>query len=82
MPTGVGHSNGLNDIVCVVEPCDIPLADAELCLPSHGDPFPNHDTSTSIAVVCDHGWRLVTLSSSTSNPLPSIMKIENEFQLV
>ena len=56
--TGVGH-NRLDDIVSVVEPGDIPLADVEFCPPSHGDSSPNHDTSTSIAVVCDRGWGLV-----------------------
>ena len=76
MPTGVGNNNRLNDVVAVVEPCDIPLADEEFCPPSHGDPSQNHDTSTSIAVVCDHGWRLVSLPSSTPNPLLPIMKID------
>ena len=59
VPTGVGHNNRLNDIVSVVEPRDIPLVDVEFYLPSRGDPYPNHDTSISIAVVCDHGWRPV-----------------------
>ena len=78
MPTGVGHNNNrLKDIVSVVEPSDILLADVEFCPPRYGDPFPNHDTSTSMAVVCDHGWRLVTLPSSTPNTLPAIVKIEN-----
>ena len=63
LPTGVGHNRRLNDIVSVVEPSDIPLTDVEFCPLSHGDPSPNNDTSTSIAVVCDHGWRLVTLPS-------------------
>ena len=79
--TGAGHNNKLNGIVSVVEPSDVLLADVELYPPGHGDPFPNHDTSTSIAVVCDHGWRLVTLPTLTPNLLLSIMKIENEFRL-
>ena len=54
MPTGVRH-NRLDDVVFVLMLSDIPLADVEFCLPSHGGPSPNHDTSTSIAVVCDHG---------------------------
>ena len=33
MPMGVGHNNRLNDIVSVVEPSDIPLADVEFVLP-------------------------------------------------
>ena len=82
MPTGVGHNDRLNDIVSVVEPSDIPLADVEFCPPSHGDPSPNHDTSTSIAVVCDHGWRLGTLPGLMPNPLLPITKIQNEFRLV
>ena len=68
MPTGVGHNNRLKVVVSVVEPSDIPPADVEFCPPGHGDPSPNHDTSTSTAVVCDYGWRLVTLSRSTPNP--------------
>ena len=80
--TGSGHRNQLNYIVSVVELRNIPLADVEFCPPSQGDPSPNHDTSTSIAVMCNHGWRLVTLPSSTPNPLPPIMKIENNFGLV
>ena len=48
MPTAVGHNNRLIDIVTVVEPSDISLANYS---PSHGDPFPNHDTFTSIAIV-------------------------------
>ena len=63
MPTGVGHNSRLNDVVSVTELSDIPLTDVEFCPLSHGDPSPNNDTSTSIAVVCDHGWRLVTLPS-------------------
>ena len=74
--TGSGHRNRLNDIVSVVELRNISLADVEFCPPSQGDPSPNHDTSTSIAVVCDHGWRLVTLPSSTPNFLLPIMKID------
>ena len=77
MPRVVGHNNRLNDIVSVVEPSDVPLADVDFCLSTHGDPSPNHDISTSIAVVRDHGWRLVTLPSSTPNTLPAIVKIEN-----
>ena len=74
VPTVVGRNNRLNDLVSVVEPSDIPLVDVEFCPPSHGDPFPNHDISTSVAIVCDHGWRLVTLPSSTSTPLPFTKK--------
>ena len=70
MLTDVGHNNLLDDIVSVVEPSDIPLAYLEFC------PLPNRDAFTSIANVCDLGWRLVTLSRSTPNPLPPIMKIE------
>ena len=77
MPTGIEHNKKLNSIVCVVEPSDIPLVDVQFCPPSHGDPSPNDDTSNG-----DHGLRLVTLPSSTPNPLPPIMKIENEFRLV
>ena len=76
MPTVVGHNNWLSGIVSAVEPSDIPLADVEFCPPSHGDPSPNYATSISIAVVCDHGCRLVTLPCSTSNPLPPTIKIE------
>ena len=81
-PMGVGHNNRLNDIVSVVEPNDIPLADVEFCSPSHSDPSPKPDNPISREVVCDHGWRLVTLPSSTTNPLPSTMNIEDEFRLV
>ena len=56
-----------------------PAAEVEFCPPSHSDSFTNHDTSTSIVVVCNHGWRLIMLPSSTPNPLLPIMKIENEF---
>ena len=59
MPTGVGHNNKFDDVVSVAEPSDSPLADVEFCPPSLGDPSRNHDTSTSIAVVCDRGWGLV-----------------------
>ena len=38
MPTGIEHSNRLSDIVSVVEPSEIPLADVEFCPLSHGDP--------------------------------------------
>ena len=48
MPSDVGHNNRLDDIVSVAQASDIPLADVECCPPSHGDPFPNHDTSTSL----------------------------------
>ena len=88
MLTSVGHNSRLNDIVTVVElvtvvePSDIPLADMEFCLSSHGDPCPNHDTSTSIADVWDHGWRLVMLLSLMPNPLPPTMKIGNKFRLI
>ena len=75
MPSGVGHNDRLKDIVSVVQPSDIPLADVEFCPPSHGDPSSNCDTSNSIAVVCDHGWRQVTLCSSTPNRLLPIVKI-------
>ena len=50
MPTGVGNNNRLNDVVAVVEPCDIPLADEEFCPPSHGDPFPALEDRNSINV--------------------------------
>ena len=79
MPTGVGHSNRLSDIVSVEELSDVPLTAVEFCPSSHGDPTPKEDTSTSTAFACDLGWRLVTLPSSTPNPLLPIMKIENEF---
>ena len=79
MPTGARHNNRLNDIVSVAQ--DIPLADVEFCPPINCDPSPNHDTSTSLMVVCDHGWRLVTLPSSTTNPLPPIMKMETLWTL-
>ena len=81
MPTDVRYSDRLNDIVSVVEPSDIPLTDVEFCCPSHGDPSTNHDTRTSIAVLCHHGWGLGTFLNSTPNPLPPVMKIENEFRL-
>ena len=55
MPTGVGHNNRFDDVVSVVQPSDISLADAEFRRPSHGDSSPKHDTSSSIAAVCDHG---------------------------
>ena len=73
MPSGVGHNDRLKDIVFVV-PSDILLADVEFCPPSHGDSSLNHDTSISIAVVCDHGLRLVTLPSSTPNLVRPITK--------
>ena len=73
---GVMHNNRLNDIVSVVEPNDILLADVEYCPPSYGDPTPNHDTSTYMVVMYDHGLRLITLPSSTPNSLLPIMKIE------
>ena len=76
MLMGVGHNNRLTYIISVVEPSDIPLADVEFCPPSHGDPSPNHDTTTSTAVVRNPGWRLVTLPNSTPNPLSTIMKIK------
>ena len=79
VPTGKGHVIRLTDFVSVIEPSDISLADVKFCLPSHGDPHSNHDIFTCVAVVCDHGWRLLTLPSSTPNLLPPIMKIENEF---
>ena len=74
--TGIGHNIRLNDIVSVVKPSEIPLADMEFCPPSHCDPSPNLDTSTSVAVMCNHGWRLVTLPSLIPNTLLPIMKIE------
>ena len=52
-PTGLGHTDRLNDVVSVAEPSNIPLADVECCPSGHGDLFPNHDTSASVAVVCD-----------------------------
>ena len=73
MPTDIGHNNRLNNIASVVEPTDIPLADVEFCPPSHADSFLNHDTSTSIAARCNHGWRL---PNPTPNLLPPIMKTE------
>ena len=50
MPAGVDHNNGLNDIVSLVEPSDIRLADLEFCPPSHGDPFPALEDRNSINV--------------------------------
>ena len=41
MSTGVGHSNRLYYIVCVLEPSDISLTDVEFCPPSHDDPLPS-----------------------------------------
>ena len=79
VPTGLGYNNRLKDILSVVEPSDIPLADVEFCPPSHGDPSQNHDTSTSIAVMCNHCWRLGMLPTLMPDPLPPIMKINNEF---
>ena len=38
--------------------------------------LPKYDTSTAIAAVRDHGWRLVMLPSLMPNPLPPIMKIK------
>ena len=69
MPTGVGHNSSLSDIVYVVEPSDIPLADVECCPPSHGDPFPNHDTSTSLDPVNSPSRDGdVTVMSDTNQP--------------
>ena len=36
-----------NDIVSIVEPSDIFLADVEFCPPNYSDPSPDHDISTS-----------------------------------
>lgn len=58
-PTGVGHTNRLNDILSVVERNDIPMAVVEFCPPSQTrTPAP-----TPIAVVNNHGWRTVKLHS-------------------
>ena len=73
MPTGFGHNNSLNGIISVAQPSDILLADVESCPPTHGDPSQNDETSASVAVMCNHGWRLVTLPRSMPNPwLPSV----------
>ena len=65
MPTGVGHNSRLSDVVSVTELSDIPLTDVEVSSPNHDDAAQNRDNSVSIAVLCNHGWRLVTLPSST-----------------
>ena len=74
MPTDVRYSDRLNDIVSVVEPSDVPPVDVEFCLPSHGDLSPDHDISTSIAVMRD--WRLVAVPSLTANPLLPMKKMK------
>ena len=50
VPTGVGYNNRLKDILSVVEPSDIPLADVEFCPPSLYDSFPAAEDRKSINV--------------------------------
>ena len=62
MPMDVGHTKRLGDIVSVVEPkqpsigrCGVDLSSTSpwqmwSCPPSHGDPSPTHETSTSSRV--------------------------------
>ena len=77
MPTGVGFNNRLNDIVSVVEPSNLLLADVEFCPPCDSDSSTNHDTSTSIAVV--QSWlQAENVPRLMPNPLPLIIKIEKE----
>ena len=71
---GLGHNSRLSNIVSVVEPSDVPPVDVEFCLPSHGDLSPDHDISTSIAVMRD--WRLVAVPSLTANPLLPMKKMK------
>ena len=81
MAMSVRHYNSLSEIAFVLEPSDILLADVEFCPPGHSNSSPNNDTSISIEVVCNHGWRMVTFPTSKPNPWPPIIKIENEFRL-
>jgi hypothetical protein len=82
VPLSKWHNDRLDDVVTVVEPCDIVLAYVKVGPVIHTDACPHHYTATSITVVCNSCRRLVTLTSPSPDTYSTIMKIQNETGLI